>query len=251
MPRCRTITRLASLALLAGLLSSPVRPAAAQTAWYEGFEGPDPSWKELGGNVAYQVEGHQRVRGVAYTGEGCEWIRVTGSGGSQILFAHDVGRARVIEELLPTVRVRSDRAGLQMLARVVLPRTEDPRTGRPVTTVVRGTSYSTVGHWEQLRIEAIPKALARQARVLRLQMRHDVDEREAYVDQILLNVYGGPGTTNVWIDDLDIGGYVAVETTTAVAGDSAEPQIRAVHSLPSPPLGSSVGAPGAAPATPP
>jgi hypothetical protein len=244
MPLCRLIPRLALLATLAGLLSASARPATAQTAWYEGFEGPDPSWKELGGNAAYQVDGHQRVRGVAYTGEGCEWIRVTGSGGSLIYFGHDVGRARVIEELLPTLRVRSDRAGLQMLARVVLPRTEDPRTGRPVTMLIRGTSYSSVGRWEQLRVEAVPKAMARQARILRLQMRQDVDEREAYVDQILLNVYGGPGTTNVWIDDLDIAGYVGVEMTTAVAGDGPAPQVRAVHSIPAPPLGSPVGSDG-------
>jgi hypothetical protein len=232
---------LALLATIAGLLSVSARQATAQTAWYEGFEGPDPSWKELGGNAAYQVDGHQRVRGVAYTGEGCEWIRITGSGGSLVYFGHDVGRARVIEELLPTLRVRSDRAGLQMLVRVVLPRTEDPRTGRPVTMLIRGTSYSSVGHWEQLRVEAIPKSLARQARVLRLQMRQDVDEREAYIDEVLLNVYGGPGTTNVWIDDLDIAGYVDLQTATVVAGDGPAPQVRAVHSIPSPPLGSPVG----------
>ncbi len=244
MPPCRLISRLALLATIAGLLSASVRQATAQTAWYEGFEGPDPSWKELGGNAAYQVDGHQRVRGVAYTGDGCEWIRITGSGGSLVYFGHEVGRARVIEELLPTLRVRSDRAGLQMLVRVVLPRTVDPRSGRPVTTLIRGTSYSSVGRWEQLRVEAIPKALARQARILRLQMRQDVDEREAYVDEILLNVYGGPGTTNVWIDDLDIAGYVGIETATAVADDSPAPQVRAVNSLPAPPLGSAIGAGG-------
>ena len=26
---------------------------------------------------------------------------------------------------------------------------------------------------------------------------------------MLLNVYGGPGTTNVWIDDLEVAGHVA------------------------------------------
>ena len=29
------------------------------------------------------------------------------------------------------------------------------------------------------------------------------------VDAVLLNVYGGPGATNVWIDDLEVAGYVA------------------------------------------
>ena len=32
---------------------------------------------------------------------------------------------------------------------------------------------------------------------------------------MLLNVYGGRGITNVWIDDLDVAGAVALEATPA------------------------------------
>ncbi len=102
---------------------------------------------------------------------------------------------------------------------MVLPRTVDPRTGRPVSTLLRGSIYNDVGRWQQLRIDRLPRLLARQVRVLRSQMGPQVDGREAYLDRILLNVYGGPGTTHVWIDDLDIGGYVA----SAVRGDSVGP----------------------------
>ena len=54
----------------------------------------------------------------------------------------------------------------------------------------------------------IPQLLSRQVRVLRAQIGPEVEPREAYVDQVLLNVYGGPGQTAVLIDDLDVVGLV-------------------------------------------
>ena len=41
-----------------------------------------------------------------------------------------------------------------------------------------------------------------------MQLGPQVDDREAYLDAVLLNVYGGPGATNVWIDDLEVAGHV-------------------------------------------
>ena len=136
-------------------------------------------------------------------------MTVSGNQGTYVHLGHDVSRFRVIDELLATVWVKSDRPGLQILGRVVLPRTEDPRSGRPVSTLVRGSTYTKVGHWQQLRIDDPPRLLARQVRVLRTQLGPGVDGREAYLDRVLLNVYGGPGLTNVWIDDLDVAGVVA------------------------------------------
>lgn len=183
-------------------------PAGGQTAWYEGFEGPQPSWRDAGGDAQYRIQQHQRLQGEAHTGGGCERLSVAGNQGTYVYLSHDVGQPRVIDELMPTVWVKSDRPGLQILARVVLPRTEDPRSGRPVSTLLRGSTYTRVGHWQQLRIDDVPRLLARQVRVMRTQLGPDVDGREAYLDRILLNVYGGPGVTNVWIDDLDISGFV-------------------------------------------
>ena len=45
--------------------------------------------------------------------------------------------------------------------------------------------------------------------MLRSQFGAEIEGREAYVDLVVLNVYGGTGTTNVWIDDLEIMGQVA------------------------------------------
>lgn len=182
--------------------------ATGQTPWYEGFEGPETSWQPAGGDGQFQILAHRRVREGALTGDGCEHVALSGTGGTHCYLSHDVGRPRVIDELLPTVQVRSDRTGLQILARIVLARTKDPQTGRPISTLVRGSSYTTVGRWQQLRIEDVPELLAQQTRILRAELGPDIDPREAYIDRILLNVYGGPGVTNVWIDDLDISGHV-------------------------------------------
>jgi len=129
------------------------------------------------------------------------------------MFAHDVGRPRVIDELLLTVWLKSDRSGLQLAARVVLPRTADPRTGRSLSTVVFGSSYNQVGHWQQLRLGDLPQSVARHVRALRTQIGPHVDDREAYVETVLLNLYGGPGPTTVWIDDLDVAGHVGLPPT--------------------------------------
>ncbi len=185
-----------------------------QTAWYEGFEGAEISWRDAGGDAQYRILDHRRVQDGAHTGKGCEWLRLSGNGGSYVHIAHDVGRPIVIDELMPSLWIKSDRSGLQLLARIVLPRTIDSKTGRPASTLVAGTSYTDTGRWQELRITDIPRLLARQIRFLHNQFGPNVDGREAYIDALLLNVYGGPGVTNVWIDDLDVAGYVSTSAPT-------------------------------------
>ena len=215
--------RILAIAVLASVVAGG-GTARGQTAWYEGFEGPETSWRPESADASYRLDLHQRIRGQAHTGEGCERLKLSAAAGTHVYIGHDVGRPRIISELLATVWVKSDRPGLQILARVILPRSKDARTGKPVSTLLRGSSYTTTGRWEQLRIDDFPRLLTRQARLLRTQPGSGIDAREAYVDGILLNVYGGPGATNVWIDDLDIAGHVGLQpeptAPSAVAGGS-------------------------------
>jgi hypothetical protein len=186
---------------------------SGQSVWYEAFEGVDVSWRAASGDVRYRVLEHQRTGG-AHTGEKCEWFKVSADGGTTLNVAHDVGHPRVIAELLPTVWIRADRPGLWLAANVVFPRTIDPRSNKPlVTTVIGEARYTEVGRWQQLRVTDLPKLVERQVRALRLQLGPNVDEREAYVDAILINIFGGSGVTNVWIDDLDIAGYVSLNSS--------------------------------------
>ncbi len=185
-----------------------VTAKCAPAAWHEEFEGPQASWQPGEADLEYRVERKERVSGDAHAGHGSELIQISGSLGTYAYFTHDVPAARIVAELTPSVWVKANRPGIQILARVILPQSLDPRTGKPIATLVRGSSYSSVGSWQQLRIVDIPQLLSRQVRVLRAQIGPDVEPREAYVDQVLLNVYGGPGQTAVLIDDLEVAGLV-------------------------------------------
>ncbi|MEN6448940.1 MAG: hypothetical protein ABFC96_00475 [Thermoguttaceae bacterium] len=198
--------------IAAAVLASVLAAAntMAQAPWREGFEtaGP-PTWREAGADAQYRIVNHQRLQQDAHTGTGCEWLRIEGDGGSYVYLAHDVGRPTVIDDLALSIWLRADRPGLQIAARIVLPRSVDQRTGRPLTALVAGSRYSDIGRWQQLRLDGIPRLLEREVHLLRTQLGPQVDEREAYVDAVFVNVYGGPGTTNVWIDDLEAVGRVA------------------------------------------
>ncbi len=190
-----------------GRVAGPV--PVGQPSWRQDFEGATTSWTEAGGDAQYALVAHQRVRGGAHGGQGCEWLQVVGQGGSTVLVAHDIGRPWVIEELRPSIWIYADRPGIQFFAEVTLPRTRDPRTKMPLTTNVYGTAYTTVRRWQQLQIVNLPWMVERQARILRSQLAMNVDDHEAYVSRVLLNIYGGPGVTNVWTDDLEVVGHVA------------------------------------------
>jgi len=185
-----------------------VSTAAAQSLSRDAFEGPEIALHAAGGDANFRIEGHARVAQGAHSGQWCERVTVRGTNGTSVYMAYPVPPARVISELAATVWLKADRPGLQWIARVTLPRSIDPDTGKPLSTLLRGAAYTQVGVWQQLSLGELPQALDRQTRVLRAQYGRDVDPREAYVDRLLINVYGGPGVTNVWVDDLEIAGAV-------------------------------------------
>lgn len=205
------------------LLAFVALAAPARADWREDFEGPDISWHEAGGDVRYTFPEHRRASEGAHSGRGCEQLRVVGTNGSAVYLRHDIPAAPIIAELTPSVWVKSDRAGLQLLVRAVLPRSQDPRQGGPLTTLLAGPGYTQAGNWQQLRLEKLPQLLEHQVWVLRKQYGPSVDAREAYIDQVVLNVYGGPGTTNVWIDDLELNGAVrGAERSPSVSADAVQ-----------------------------
>ncbi len=209
--------------MLAGWLSLAAAVAAAPEdgSWHESFEGPAVSWRPAGADMQYRLEQHGLARGGAHTGQSSEQLRVSGSTGSAIYFSHAVPKSRVTAELAPTVWIKADRPGIQILARIVLPNLIDPKTHQPTAVFIRGTTYAQTGRWEQLHIDNLPRELQHQLWVLNRQYAREVDARAAYLDEIWLNVYAGPGATNVAIDDLDLTGIVppaAVDAELAPGG---------------------------------
>ena len=94
-----------------------------------------------------------------------------------------------------------------------------------------------------LRSSRFPRDDAHQVRILRSQLSPIrsgcVDSHEAYVSRVLLNIYGGPGVTNVWTDDLKstamcppVGGNERQRAAGAAAAGCSEAEPPACYRLP-------------------
>jgi hypothetical protein len=182
----------------------------------ESFESAEPSLQVIDRDCWYRLEAQTRTSAHAHSGNASEYVRIAAGPGSRVLIGQRVPAAYVIDELVPELWIRSDRAGLQMMARVVLPRAIDPTTGRPIIAYVVGDIYQDVQSWRQLRIDDFSKRLAGQVRILRQKNKQlRIDPLEAYVDYLAVNVHPGQGITNVWIDDIAITGHAEAPTRLA------------------------------------
>jgi hypothetical protein len=130
------------------------------------------------------------------------------------------------DDLSIRIWVRSTRPGLQLLGRLVLPLEHNPKKpDEPLTTLLRGDQYQNVSRWQPLELRQPVKIATEQRQLLRLDMKRDVNFSGAYIDCIYLNVYGGPGKTEVWIDDLEIGPVAdaPAETTSPANSGGSSP----------------------------
>ncbi len=211
---------------VAAVLVSVLSGGTAHAVYRDGFDTPAPTWQLANSDCGAQIVLRERVfqRPQVHSGVGAEFLRIAAGQGSYAYISHAVPPARVIHELRPSLWVKANRPGIQLRARVVLPRSRDPRDGKPLTIFVDGDIYQQPGVWRQLTITEIPLQVQRKARIKRAQpqLGPHVDERESYIDMLVLNAYGGPGNTDIWIDDLEIAGYsqVGVESPQAALATS-------------------------------
>src|SRR5262245_16483652 len=77
-----------------------------------------------------------------------------------------------------------------------------------MTTLLRGEVYQNVGRWQKLSLARPVKLAQQQQQLLQADLKRPVDFTDAYIDNLVVNVYGGPGLTELWIDDLEIGPVV-------------------------------------------
>lgn len=190
------------------VLSTCLVPAPAIGGYEEGFESTTTTWRIAGSDVRHQILAHQREEKEHHSGARCEHIRINAGNGTHVYFAQDVGQALVVEGMEISLWVKCDRPGIAILARVVFPNEMAAGNGQPLSALVRGTTYTEASRWQRLKIERLPLLVERQQRVLRLQHKSDLNYEGAYLDQVIVNVYGGPGATGVFIDDLEIDNYV-------------------------------------------
>ena len=187
----------------------------------ETFETAATTWQFAAADVQYRIEGHRRVLGQGRAGSTCESVAVTAEHGSYLYLTHATTKCRVVSELKVSVWLKANRTELQILARVVLPNSRHPETGKPLFALIRGSSYKQAGTWEELRLTNFPQLVERHVRALRAEHGPQVDSRGAYLDLVAINIYGGEGPTQVWIDDLEIRGAVLADRTIQLTGSES------------------------------
>ncbi len=186
----------------------------ANAQFHENFESSNPTWlRHDSDQVIPDKNWDQRRTNDEQDRNRFEKIFFKNGPGTHIHVSHEVDPAFVIRELIPSVRIKASRPGIQILARIVLPRTLSPSGEGPMTTTLPGPRYQATGKWETLSFAAneldLKELLKEEVWMLRRKFGPHVDERDAYIDKVVLNLYTGVGESLVQIDDLKLNGIVA------------------------------------------
>lgn len=198
--------------------------AHGQSVHRNGFESRTPVWTRGPADAKFSETIHDVTDQTAHTGQLSEHILLTAEIGSFIYYQYPTARAPLAEEMSARVWIKANRPGAQLMARLVLPRERNPNNlNEPVTTILRGDQYQLAGRWQPLDIRRPVKLAKDQQQLMRAEQKRDIDFTDAYVDQLILNVYGGPGQTEVWIDDLEIGPVVEGDAGAAPPQGPAGP----------------------------
>jgi hypothetical protein len=179
----------------------------AQEMHRNGFAGPRPAWHAGAANARFQQHAHEITDEFAHGGTTSECIRLRQVElGDFIQYVYATPNAVVNDVFSASLFVRSNRSGLRLLARIVLPNETDPqKPGQKLTVLLPGDVYSLIGQWQRLSLARPAKLWREEQQKLRAQLGREISVTGAYVDQLVLNVYPGPGNVDVWIDDLEIG----------------------------------------------
>ena len=204
---------------LAGLLLF-LSPAVGQQVHRNFFESRQTSWTKGTTDTSFRELSHEITDKTAHAGQLCEHIQLNAEKGNYIYYDYPSSKAPLCEELSITLWVKANRPGVQLMARLVLPRERDPRNlDERLTALIPGSSYQTTGFWQRLDMKRPAKLALAQQQLMQANLKRTVDFTDAYIDRLVLQLYSGPGLTDVWIDDLEMSPVVenAPQASTAAA----------------------------------
>lgn len=180
--------------------------ALGQQVHRNGFEAVKTSWTKGAFDAPYEETAHAVSDQGPHDGQRCEFLRLSAKQGNFIHYQYATGRVPIGEEMNASLWVKANRPGIQLMARIILPNEHDPKNlDYRLTTTIRGDIYQSVGRWQRLELGRPVQLAKQQQQLLQAQLKRGLNFADAYVDALLLNVYGGPGPTEVWIDDLEVG----------------------------------------------
>jgi hypothetical protein len=224
----RWLSRAALGAIIAILVALGAIPCTGQQIHRNNFESNRTSWIKGPSDVAFDETDHKTVEQVAHDGQRSEHIQITTKQqGTYVYYYYPTARAPINDELTASIWVKSNRQGIQLSARVVLPREADPSNlDDRLTTVLKGDVYRQTNGWQRLEIPRISKKAKQVQNEMQGALRRQVNFQDAFIDRLVINVLGGPGDTEVWIDELEIGPVVdspAAKAAATTPGKNAPP----------------------------
>lgn len=186
-----------------GKAEAPKAEAPAASL-HDGFESPGVAWRREHTDATINLLAHDRSDRAAYDGALSEHFQFEADAGSAFYVSYPVPNVPVTDLLNVSLQVRANRAGIRLFVRVVLPKDVDPETRAPSFLLVPGTIFDRVDRWQRLEAAHLPPSLEEQARVLRASSRRPVSLEGAYVDCVVVNLMGGQGGAEVFLDDLTL-----------------------------------------------
>ncbi|MBA62027.1 MAG: hypothetical protein CMJ76_06635 [Planctomycetaceae bacterium] len=170
----------------------------------DSFESSEVVWQrvESDGQVVTTSHGHDQK--IFHHGRQSEYLELIAGQSTHIHYAYNTPQIRLIDELNPSIWIRANRNHVQIIGTVVLPRTIDPQTKKPLQVQVYGDAYTTAGSWQKLTISNIYSQLKSKVPSLRSQHGPNVSAGQAYISNIMLNTYSAPGMLQLWIDEFEM-----------------------------------------------
>ncbi len=200
--KCLLLAVVTTLALLANLSSAQ---GPESNLFRDGFEQGSLAWRAGVADAPYQEAIHRIDNSIAHSGQQSEFLKLLIKPGTHVYYWYQLPRSEVIEDMKVSVWVKASRPGLKLAARVVLPRERNPKNlDQPVTMQLTGDTYGLTGDWQQLWLRDVRKELAGQSLLLQGETNRKINIEGAYLDQLQLNLYSGPGEHLVWIDDVEV-----------------------------------------------
>lgn len=188
------------------VLIANAEPALGQHIHRDNFEINKTNWTPGPSDAPYEVISHVNTDQRAHKGQRSEYLQLKAQQGGFIYYQYPVGKAPLTEELGGHIWLKANRPGLQLVARVILPHERDPKNLEvPMSTLIRGDIYQNTERWQMIGIGRPMQLAKQQQQLLNAQLQRQVNFKDAYVDALLLNVYSGPGLTEIAIDELEVG----------------------------------------------